>query len=65
MDQKRLLAAIAISIGILLVFDVYNRANRPDIVAPAPQASAPASPAGVPQPGCRAASPPVACSSIC
>ena len=31
MDQKRLLAAIAISIGILLVFDVYNRANRPDI----------------------------------
>ena len=24
MDQKRLLAAIAISIGILLVFDVYN-----------------------------------------
>jgi YidC/Oxa1 family membrane protein insertase len=54
MDQKRLLAAIAISIGILLVFDVYNRANRPDIVAPAPQASAPSAPAGVPQPSAQA-----------
>lgn len=29
MDQKRLFAAIALSIGILLIFDVWNRANRP------------------------------------
>ena len=28
MDNKRLLAAIAISIGILLLFDVYNRPSR-------------------------------------
>jgi len=28
MDNKRLLAAIAISIGILLLFDVYNRPQR-------------------------------------
>ena len=38
MDQKRLMAAIAISIGILLVFDVYNRATRPDVVLPPPSA---------------------------
>ncbi|WP_137124937.1 membrane protein insertase YidC [Roseomonas sp. HF4] len=29
MDQKRLFAAIALSIGILLIFDVWNRANTP------------------------------------
>ena len=28
MDQKRLFAAIAISIGILLLFDLYNRPAR-------------------------------------
>ena len=28
MDNKRLLAAIAISIGILLLFDVWNRPSR-------------------------------------
>jgi YidC/Oxa1 family membrane protein insertase len=28
MDQKRLFAAIAISIGILLLFDLYNRSSR-------------------------------------
>ena len=52
MDQKRLMAAIAISIGILLVFDVYNRANRPDAPPPAqvtqPAAPAPGSTAPVP-----------------
>ena len=35
MDQKRLFAAIALSIGILLIFDVWNRTNRP----PAPPES--------------------------
>jgi YidC/Oxa1 family membrane protein insertase len=34
MDQKRLLAAIALSIGILLMFDVWNRTQNP---APAPR----------------------------
>ncbi|MCS6890975.1 MAG: membrane protein insertase YidC, partial [Rhodovarius sp.] len=29
MDQKRLLAAIALSIGILLIFDVWNRTQAP------------------------------------
>ena len=28
MDQKRLLAAIALSIGILLLFELYNRPAR-------------------------------------
>ena len=44
MDQKRLFAAIALSIGILLLFDVYKRMNAPP-EAPAPvtqQAPAPA-----------------------
>lgn len=31
MDQKRLFAAIALSIGILLIFDVWNRANTPPV----------------------------------
>ena len=47
MDQKRLFAAIALSIGILLLFDVYKRMNMPS-EAPAPitqQAPAPAVPA--------------------
>ncbi|MBY0335993.1 MAG: membrane protein insertase YidC [Acetobacteraceae bacterium] len=34
MDQKRLLAAIALSIGILLIFDVWNRTQNPP---PAPR----------------------------
>ncbi len=44
MDQKRLFAAIALSIGILLIFDVWNRANTPPTPPPAQQASAPAVP---------------------
>lgn len=36
MDQKRLFTAIALSIGILLIFDVWNRTNRPPV--PPPQA---------------------------
>ncbi|RVT96173.1 membrane protein insertase YidC [Rhodovarius crocodyli] len=49
MDQKRLLAAIAISVGIMLVFDVWNRTHAP---TPAPQttASAPATPSAPPAP---------------
>jgi YidC/Oxa1 family membrane protein insertase len=43
MDQKRLLAAIAISIGILLLFDVYNRGNRPP-APPPPQTAQQAAP---------------------
>ncbi|MFN8983770.1 MAG: membrane protein insertase YidC, partial [Alphaproteobacteria bacterium] len=35
MDQKRLFAAIALSIGILLIFDVYKRMTMP-LEAPAP-----------------------------
>ena len=34
MDQKRLFAAIAMSIGILLIFDVWNRTNRPPAPLP-------------------------------
>jgi YidC/Oxa1 family membrane protein insertase len=45
-DQKRLFAAIALSIGILLIFDVWNRTNRP----PVPPVSAPASQTAVPVP---------------
>ena len=47
MDQKRLFAAIALSIGILLLFDVYKRMMAPP-EAPAPitqQVPAPAVPA--------------------
>jgi len=36
MDQKRLLAAIALSIGILLIFDAWNRATNPP-APPGPQ----------------------------
>jgi YidC/Oxa1 family membrane protein insertase len=39
MDQKRLLAAIALSIGILLIFDAWNRATQPP-PAPRPQQTA-------------------------
>ena len=35
MDQKRLLAAIALSVGILLIFDVYSRMNAPPAPPPA------------------------------
>ena len=48
MDQKRLMAAIAISIGILLVFDVYNRANRPAVPLPTAQVTQPAAPVPAP-----------------
>lgn len=48
MDQKRLLAAIALSIGILLLFDVYNRGNRPP--APPPQTTQQAAQAPTPTP---------------
>lgn len=44
MDQKRLLAAIALSIGILLTFEVYNRSQNPAPVAPPPAASTAAVP---------------------
>jgi YidC/Oxa1 family membrane protein insertase len=44
MDQKRLLAAIALSIGILLTFEVYNRSQNPPPVAPPPAASTAAVP---------------------
>jgi YidC/Oxa1 family membrane protein insertase len=63
MDQKRLFAAIALSIGIMLLFDVYNRANRPPAPLPptpaAQQQAVPAVPAptaGVPTPGVTAPS---------
>ncbi|MBX9753020.1 MAG: membrane protein insertase YidC [Roseococcus sp.] len=46
MDQKRLLAAIALSIGILLTFEVYNRSQAPAPVV----ATGPASTAEVPLP---------------
>ncbi len=48
MDQKRLFAAIALSIGILLIFDVWNRANTPPPPAPQATASAPAPAVPVP-----------------
>ena len=59
MDQKRLLAAIALSIGILLTFEVYNRSQNPVPVTPPPAASTaavplpstPATPGGAAAPG--------------
>ena len=58
MDQKRLFAAIALSIGILLIFDVWNRTHRPPAPLPAlpaaqtaPAVPAPSAAAGVPAPG--------------
>ena len=43
MDQKRLFAAIALSIGILLIFDVYKRmVMPPEAPAPVTQQAAPA-----------------------
>ena len=44
MDQKRLFAAIALSIGILLIFDVYKRMTMP------PEAPAPITQQAVPAP---------------
>lgn len=38
MDQKRLLAAIALSVGILLLFEIWNRGNAP-VPPPAPVAT--------------------------
>lgn len=40
MDQKRLLAAIAISIGILLTFEMWNRTQSPPAVVSAPSSTA-------------------------
>ena len=40
MDQKRLLAAIAISVGILLSFEVWNRSQTPPPVVSAPSSTA-------------------------
>ncbi|MBB5688913.1 YidC/Oxa1 family membrane protein insertase [Roseomonas alkaliterrae] len=66
MDQKRLFAAIALSIGILLIFDVWNRTNQPPPPPPAPAAqraevpvpAAPAAaPGGVPVPAAPGAMP--------
>lgn len=56
MDQKRLFAAIALSIGILLIFDVWNRTNRPPAPLPAlpteqVASGVPAPAAAVPTPG--------------
>ena len=51
MDQKRLFAAIALSIGILLIFDVWNRANTPPTPPPAPVAQSAAVPAPAPAAG--------------
>ncbi|MBR0661487.1 membrane protein insertase YidC [Neoroseomonas oryzicola] len=69
MDQKRLFAAIALSIGILLIFDVWNRTNTPPTpprpqqqqaqtttpAVPAPSAGTPAPATGAP--GDQAAAP--------
>ena len=59
MDQKRLFAAIALSIGILLIFDVWNRTNRPPTPTnlperPAQTTAAPSAPT-VPTPSAAAA----------
>ena len=51
MDQKRLFAAIALSIGILLIFDVWNRANTPPTPPPAPAAQSAAVPVPAPAAG--------------
>lgn len=57
MDQKRLLAAIALSVGILLLFDLWNRPQREaeqrrlaEIAAQAPAPSATSSAAQAPVP---------------
>jgi YidC/Oxa1 family membrane protein insertase len=62
MDQKRLFAAIALSIGILLLFDVWNRTMNPP-APPPPQAPAAGTQGDVPvgaapaAPGAPAAAP--------
>ena len=40
MDQKRLLAAIALSVGILLLFEMWNAQNRPPPAPPAQDVAA-------------------------
>ncbi|WP_424813644.1 membrane protein insertase YidC [Roseococcus sp. YIM B11640] len=50
MDQKRLIAAIAISIGILLTFEVWNRSQAPAPVPAPPAASQQATAPAVPAP---------------
>ena len=60
MDQKRLIVAIAISIGILLLFDFYNRPAREAQQRAQQQAAqqvAPAPPAAVPVPAASGAVP--------
>ncbi|MBP0463682.1 membrane protein insertase YidC [Roseomonas sp. PWR1] len=57
MDQKRLFAAIALSIGILLIFDAWNRANTP---TPPPQTAPAASAPAVPVPAAPSAVVPAA-----
>ena len=62
MDQKRLFAAIALSIGILLLFDLWSRPGREaeqraqqqrtaqQAATPAADVPLPAAPAGAPAP---------------
>ncbi|MCB4820697.1 membrane protein insertase YidC [Roseicella aerolata] len=50
MDQKRLLAAIALSIGILLIFDLWNRPAREAQLAQQRQAAEVQQPAPTPGP---------------
>ena len=50
MDQKRLFAAIALSIGILLIFDVWTRTNQPPAPPPAQRTTQADVPVPVPAP---------------
>jgi len=60
MDQKRLFAAIALSIGILLIFDVWNRANNPPPPPPAARQAQTVPDVPVPAPAATAGGAPVA-----
>jgi YidC/Oxa1 family membrane protein insertase len=53
-DQKRLFAAIALSIGILLIFDVWNRTNQPPAPPPAQRTTQAEVPVPVPAPAAAA-----------
>jgi YidC/Oxa1 family membrane protein insertase len=66
MDQKRLLAAIAVSIGILLIFDLWNRpAREAQRQAQQAQVAAPATPAPeVPVPAAPGAAAPAVVSAL-